>query len=186
MSKSSARSRTELLERLDQTLRRVGAQSVMLSDTVATLVGINSTDLECLDLLDMAGPTTAGRLAQHAGLTTGAMTAVIDRLERAGYVRRLRDPQDRRHVLVKSLPNRCKHVGTLYHGLADKMARLHDDYDDRELALVVEYLTRAVTLVADHVTWLQAQRSPARPAARTRRRPARRAKPAHASRMAGL
>jgi len=73
----TSKSRVDLLKQLEETLRKVGAQSVLLSDTVARLVGVNSTDLECLDLLEMAGPTTAGRLAEHAGLTTGAMTAVI-------------------------------------------------------------------------------------------------------------
>ena len=88
----TSKSRADLLKQLEETLRKVGAQSVLLSDTVARLVGVNSTDLECLDLLEMAGPTTAGRLAEHAGLTTGAMTAVIDRLE----ARRIRAPGARR------------------------------------------------------------------------------------------
>ena len=84
-------SRADLLQRLDHLLRRVSAQSVLLSDAVADHVGLNSTDLECLDLLFLAGPTTAGQLAEHTGLTTGAMTAVIDRLERATLVRRSHD-----------------------------------------------------------------------------------------------
>src|SRR5512134_3441120 len=133
------KSRAELLQQLEETLRKVGAQSVLLSDTVAKLVGLNSTDLECLDLLDMAGATTAGRLAQHAGLTTGAMTAVIDRLERAGFVRRLRDPQDRRCVRVEALPRKFGHITTLYQRLAESTARLNKDYDDRQLGLVVDY-----------------------------------------------
>ena len=73
-------SRSRLLKQLDEALRTLGAQSVLISDLVAARVGLNSTDLECLDLLVLAGPTTAGRLAKHTGLTTGATTAVIDRL----------------------------------------------------------------------------------------------------------
>ena len=157
MAKPS-KARAELLKELEETLRKVSAQSVLLSGTVAKLVGLNSTDLECLDLLEMAGPTTAGRLAEHAGLTTGAMTADIDRLERAGYARRLRDAEDRRCVRVEALPRHFKHVTGLYRRLAESTARLHDDYDDRQLALVVEYLTRALSLAADHVAWLQTQR----------------------------
>jgi len=154
----ASRPRAELLKELEETLRKVSAQSVLLSDTVARLVGLNSTDLECLDLLEMAGPTTAGRLAEHAGLTTGAMTAVIDRLERAGFARRLRDDEDRRRVRVEALPRNFKHVAGLYRRLADSTARLHEEYDDRQLTLVVEYLTRALALAADHVAWLQTQR----------------------------
>lgn len=157
MAKQS-KSRADLLKELEETLRKVGAQSVLLSDTVARLVGLNSTDLECLDLLEMAGPTTAGHLAEHAGLTTGAMTAVIDRLEQAGFARRLRDAKDRRRVRVEALSRNFKHVSGLYRRLAESTARLHDDYDDRQLALVVEYLTRALSLAADHVAWLQTQR----------------------------
>jgi len=166
-------SRADLLHQLDETLRKVGAQSVLLSDTVAKLVGLNSTDLECLDLLYLAGPTTAGRLARHAGLTTGAMTAVIDRLERAGYVRRHRDPEDRRCVHVEALPGGVRQIGTLYRRLADATARLHEHYDDRQLAIVVDYLSRAMALAADHVAWLQTQRPLARRAALRRPRPAR-------------
>jgi DNA-binding MarR family transcriptional regulator len=154
----TSRSRTDLLKQLEETLRKVGAQSVLLSDTVARLVGVNATDLECLDLLEMAGPTTAGRLAEHAGLTTGAMTAVIDRLERAGYARRVRDVADRRLVHVEALPRNFKHVAGLYRRLAENTARLHEEYDDRQLTLIVDYLTRALALAADHVAWLQTQR----------------------------
>jgi DNA-binding MarR family transcriptional regulator len=149
--------RADLLKELEETLRKVGAQSVLLSDTVARLVGLNSTDLECLDLLEMAGPITAGRLAEHAGLTTGAMTAVIDRLERAGFARRLRDAEDRRCVRVEALPRNFRHIAGLYRRLAESTARLHDHYDDRQLALVVDYLSRALALAADHVAWLQTQ-----------------------------
>jgi DNA-binding MarR family transcriptional regulator len=171
--------RSDILKQLDKTLRMVGAQSVLLSDTVAKLVRLNSTDLECLDLLDISGPTTAGRLAQHAGLTTGAMTAVIDRLERVGFVRRVRDPKDRRCVRVEALRRNFKHVTALYQRLIDATARLHEDYDDRQLTLVVDYLTRALALAADHVAWLQTQRPLRKRNVRQARR-ARRATPSAA------
>jgi DNA-binding MarR family transcriptional regulator len=176
-----SRSRDELLKDLNVVLRRVGAQSVLLSDTVAKLVGVNSTDLECLDLLELSGPTTAGRLARHAGLTTGAMTAVIDRLERAGFARRLRDPNDRRCVRVEALPRNYRHVAALYAPLAETTARLHDDFDDRHLTLVVDYLTRALALVADHVAWLQTERPVARPKPSPRTQRGRRRGPGAAS-----
>jgi len=169
MAKTS-KPRADLLKQLEETLRKVGAQSVLLSDTVAKIVGLNSTDLECLDLLEMAGPITAGRLAEHAGLTTGAMTAVIDRLERAGFARRLRDAEDRRCVRVEALSRNFRHIAGLYRRLAESTARLHEEYDDRQLELVVDYLSRALALAADHVTWLQTQRPLAQ---RKTRRPRR-------------
>jgi len=160
-------SRSDLLKTLDETLRNVGAQSVLMSDAVAKLVGLNSTDLECLDLLGLAGPTTAGRLATHTGLTTGAMTAVIDRLERAGFARRVRDAGDRRCVLVEALPERVRQIEMLYRPLIAAVARLNEEYGDRQLAVVVDYLSRGVTLAAEHLVWLQTQqplshRAPAR------------------------
>jgi DNA-binding MarR family transcriptional regulator len=169
-------SRDHLLKTLDETLRAVGAQSVLLSDAVAKLVGLNSTDLECLDLLGLAGATTAGRLATATGLTTGAMTAVIDRLERAGFARRVRDAGDRRCVLVEARTENLRRIEMLYRPLAAAVARLNEEYGDRQLAVVVDYLARAVTLGAEHVVWLQKQppltrRTPAR--RYHRRRPAR-------------
>jgi DNA-binding MarR family transcriptional regulator len=150
--------RSELRRELSEALRKVGAQSVLLSDAVAKLVRVNSTDLECLDLLMLSGGTTAGQLAAHTGLTTGAMTAVIDRLERAGFARRRRDPDDRRRVLVEALPRGAHEIGPLYRPLAESTERLSERYDEKELALVVDYLTRAFALAAEHVNWLQTQR----------------------------
>jgi DNA-binding MarR family transcriptional regulator len=161
-------SRDDLLKTLDETLRNVGAQSVLMSDAVAKLVGLNSTDLECLDMLGLAGATTAGRLASATGLTTGAMTAVIDRLERAGFARRVRDAEDRRCVLVEARPEKLRRIEMLYVPIANAVARLNEEYGDRQLAVIVDYLSRAVTLAAEHLVWLQKQPP------LTRRPPARR------------
>ena len=168
---SRSRPRKQLLQELDSTLRKVGAQSVLISDLVATRVGLNSTDLECLDLLYLAGVTTAGTLAKHTGLTTGATTAVIDRLERAGFVRRRRDTTDRRCVLVEVLPASAGRIQPLYQQLAERLAELNTHYDGRQLGVVVEYLSRTLAALAEHVAWLQTQPAPARRAA-TRRTPA--------------
>lgn len=165
--------RAELLAELDTTLRKIGARSVLMSATVGQLVGLNSTDLKCLDLLALAGPTTAGQLAKHTGLTTGAMTAVIDRLERAGFVRRIRDAEDRRVVLVEAFPRSVERITPLYKPLVDATARLNARYTDQQLAVVLEYLSRALGLVAEHVTWLQTQR-PTRRMTVSRQRPRRR------------
>ena len=69
---------------------------------VAELLGVNRTDVLCLDILARLGRVPAGKLAEDSRLTTGAITAVLDRLEKAGYVRRLDDPADRRKVLVET------------------------------------------------------------------------------------
>jgi DNA-binding MarR family transcriptional regulator len=158
------RTRTELLKKIDETLRKVSAQSVLISDLVARLVGLNSTDLECLDLLLLAGPATAGRLGEHTGLTSGATTAVIDRLERAGFVRRRRDENDRRRVLVEIVKSSIDRIVPLYAPLKVRVDQLNRQCSDAELAAVVGYMTRALEAGANHVAWLQTQ------AAETRRR----------------
>ena len=73
----------------------------VVDDLVCQLLGVNRTDARCLDILDQQGSMSAGDLAEASRLTTGAITAVIDRLERAGYARRVPDPSDRRRVLVE-------------------------------------------------------------------------------------
>ena len=166
---TSNHSRQQLLDDLDRTLRKVGAQSVLISDLVATRVGLNSTDLECLDLLYLAGVTTAGTLAKHTGLTSGATTAVIDRLERAGFVKRRRDTADRRCVMVEVVPASAGWIQPLYELLLRRIADLNEDYDDEQIRVVVDYLSRALALGAEHVAWLQTQPVRARRSA-TRRR----------------
>jgi DNA-binding MarR family transcriptional regulator len=161
MSKTAPRvtPRERLLVSLDEAIRKVGAQAVLISDLVATRVGINSTDLECLDLLQLDGPSTAGQMSARSGLTTGATTAMIDRLEKAGYVRRRRDASDRRLVVVEVLDNCGSHITPLYQPIQKDLEKVHARYSNRELEIVVRYLTEATEAGARFVTWLQAQPS---------------------------
>lgn len=84
--------------RISQNLNEV------FDDAAAARLGINRTDLRCLDIVQRLGGASAGELAREASLTTGAVTSVIDRLERAGYVAREADPSDRRRVLIRMTP----------------------------------------------------------------------------------
>ena len=161
MPKATSRStpRDRLLVALDEAIRKVGAQAVLISDLVATRVGINSTDLECLDLLQLNGPITAGQMSARSGLTTGATTAMIDRLERAGYVRRRRDSGDRRVVVVEVLEHCGSHIAPLYQPIQKDLEKLHARYSNRELEIVVRYLTEALEAGARFAAWLQTQPS---------------------------
>ena len=98
---TSQEGKQALAGRLMLALRRSSAAGVLHGQAVARRVGVNSTDLECLDLILMSGPSTAGEIARHTGLTSGAVTGLIDRLERLGLVERTADPADRRKVLVR-------------------------------------------------------------------------------------
>ena len=149
--------RQQLLKALDEAGRRLGAQTVLVSDLVATRVGLNSTDLECLDLLYLAGATTAGRLASHTGLTSGATTAAIDRLEHAGFVTRRRDAEDRRVVLVEVVEAGAKLILPFYRPIIGRLDKVHKKFSDQQLATVLRYFTESLDAMSDHVAWLQTQ-----------------------------
>ena len=105
---SRAKARASLLGELEEAMRRSSAQGVLYGQAVANVAGIANSDLECMDILYLEGRVTAGRLAEVTGLTTGAITGVVDRLEKAGLVRRERDETDRRKVFIAVVPEtRC-------------------------------------------------------------------------------
>ncbi|MBY8847534.1 MarR family transcriptional regulator [Saccharothrix longispora] len=92
----------DVVERFGSYARETSALTARVHGRLAERLGLSQTDEKCLDLaLRAEGPVTAGRIAELSGLSTGAVTGVIDRLEHAGYVRRVRDPHDRRKVLVE-------------------------------------------------------------------------------------
>src|SRR6476661_1776117 len=93
-----------------RSLRRVNLQGSFFGQTVAIRFGLSESDIETLEALIDMGATTAGRLAELTGLTSGAVTRVIDRLEQAGFVRRVPDPADRRRVIVELIPEKMAAV----------------------------------------------------------------------------
>ena len=137
------------MQELENALRRGSAQGAIFGQTVANTVGISGSDLECLDFLNLEGRVTAGRLAEVTGLTTGAITGVVDRLEKAGMVRRERDPDDRRKVFIATVPENVARVGRFYENMQKGMVKLWETYSDAELRLLVGFATRGYeTLLA--------------------------------------
>src|SRR5207248_4569350 len=139
---SSAKARAALLQELEHALRRSSAQGVIFGQTVANVAGISGSDLECLDFLNLEGRVTAGRLAEVTGLTTGAITGVADRLEKAGLVRRERDEADRRKVFIAIVPENVAKVGRFYEHLQRGMLELWETYSDAELKLMLRFMTQ--------------------------------------------
>lgn len=139
---SARRNRDELLAAVDREIRQAGALGVVFSQSIAARLGISPTDLESLDLIGTRESVTAGELATATGLTTGAVTGIIDRLERIGFARRERDLTDRRRVNVRVLPEALKRAGPFYSSLAKRMAKVLADYSDEELALFVDFFSR--------------------------------------------
>ncbi|GAB2611509.1 MarR family transcriptional regulator [Streptomyces capparidis] len=119
-------------------LSHVGQQEI------AQRLGLNITDLTCLGYVMAAEqPLTAGELARRAGLTTGAVTGVLNRLERAGYARRTTDPQDRRRVRVVPDESAAARVTAIFTPFYERLYRLFGDYTPGEIAVLTEWFTRA-------------------------------------------
>ena len=128
----SRRTKHELVAELTNEIRAGQVAVDQMDDAACRALGVNRTDGRCLDVIDREGPVAAGRLAQASGLTTAAVTAVIDRLERAGYARRTADAQDRRRVLVELTP--------LFRERAAVIWGPHQQFVDALAALTVEQL----------------------------------------------
>ncbi|MGY8663732.1 MarR family transcriptional regulator [Bradyrhizobium sp. UFLA05-109] len=124
-------------------MRRSSAQGVLYGQAVANVAGISGSDLECMDFLQLEGRATAGRLAEVTGLTTGAITGVVDRLEKAGYVRRERDEDDRRKVFITIVPEHLAEIGKLYVPMQQAMHKVWSRYSDEELKLLLRFATDA-------------------------------------------
>jgi DNA-binding MarR family transcriptional regulator len=139
---SSQMNRRALMDALNRAMRNTSGQGVLYGQTVADRLGINSSDLECLDFIVMHGPLSAGELAAATGLTSGAITGVIDRLERAGFARRDRDASDRRKVLVRALPAIERRVAPLFQPMERAAMAVLARYSDTELALLLEVFTQ--------------------------------------------
>jgi DNA-binding MarR family transcriptional regulator len=134
--------RGKLLSAIEEAARVSAGRGVAFHQAVAARLGINTSDLNCLNLLQMAGPLTAGQLAERVGLTKGgAITAALDRLERAGLIERERDLADRRRTIVRHTPEAMDRIGPLMPG--DIWADLYGRYTDDELRLVLDYTERS-------------------------------------------
>ena len=136
---SRPKARAALLQELEHAMRRSSAQGVIFGQTVANSAGISGSDLECLDFLILEGRVTAGRLAEVTGLTTGAITGVVDRLEKAGLVRRERDESDRRKVFIAIVPENIAKIGKFYEHLQRAMQKAFEGYIDAELRLLLRF-----------------------------------------------
>ena len=135
--------RQQLVARVGEQVRRMSAQSVLISKTVASRFGLNTTDLECLDLIYLRGHASAGELAKATGLTSGAVTALIDRLERSGYVERTDDPTDRRRREVRIKADAVRPIQAVYEPMQQRMFELWSSYSVRDLELISDFIGRS-------------------------------------------
>lgn len=123
-------------------LRRVNFQGTVFGQTVALRLGLSESDIQALETLLETGAATAGRLAEVMNMTTGAITRVIDRLEQAGYVRRVADPADRRRVVVEPVPDKVKAVESLLATVARASEEEIAHYTEAQIELIRDFLSR--------------------------------------------
>jgi DNA-binding HxlR family transcriptional regulator len=157
LSRGSEKKRADLLGELARELRHFHGLSASFFRAAAARTGMTVTDMQVIDLLDSAGPSTAGQLAELTGLTTGAITGMLNRLEQAGLVRRERDPNDGRRVIVRlvSGTDGARQSGPLFDSIAKAWNEMASRYDGEQLALLVEFLNRSNAISRQEIARLR-------------------------------
>jgi DNA-binding MarR family transcriptional regulator len=144
--------KNKLIDELISEFRTAGNQDNAFDNLAAERLGVNRTDLHSLNTIENAGGLTAGELAKETGLTTGAVTGVIDRLERAGYARRVPDPEDRRRVKVEVTSKFYARADKLWGPLkADWESTLNGRFTAEDLQRVIEFLHATTELGGKHM-----------------------------------
>jgi len=131
--------------------RNLSTAVIAFHEAVARQSGLGVSEHKCLGALLLTGPVTAGRLAEETGFTTGAITGIVDRLEKAGLVRREPNPEDRRSVIIRLVNEeaRRKRAQPLFQPLTEAMARLRKSYSQAELTLIYGYLERTTQILKE-------------------------------------
>ena len=138
--------REEIIEAITKKFREMSTETIMFHQAVADVLGLYITDHKCLDLLYRFGAMPAGKLTELTGLTTGAVTGIIDRLEEAAYVRRTDDPKDRRRTIVEPIRNKKleRKIEVIFSPLHERMYKLLSSYSDSELAFLHDATTEFI------------------------------------------
>ena len=131
--------------------REMSTAAIMFHEAIAAHLGMSAAEWKCLGLLDQHGPSTAGRLAEWSGFTTGAITGIVDRLERAGHVRRERHATDRRSIIVHplALGELKERVAPVFASLRRAMKSVTSRYTAAEMAAIEDYLERVTQVLRD-------------------------------------
>ena len=140
---SSSSKREDLVEAVLNASRESSTTAVFFHTSIAERVGLGATETKTLFLLSRLGPLTAGEIAHHTGVTTPSVTSLLDRLESKGFVRRVRDPHDRRRVMVERNEERLAELDRVFHALQENFMDFLETYSDEQLATIADFLTRA-------------------------------------------
>lgn len=157
-TKTPRKSNHELADEIVVRLvRRFSTAAVLFHHAIAERLGLGPTDHKCLDLLRERGPITGSALAGITGLTTGAITGVVARLERAGYVHREPDPHDRRQQLLHPARERVQEIQEVIDPLRKDVAGLLEGFDTQQLKAIADFLSGTTDFVYQHSALLRAQ-----------------------------
>src|SRR5215471_1173467 len=138
---SRAPTKAELIQAIEHQARVGSTHTVLFHAAIAERLGLKPSDHKVADILALEGaPTTPTRLAELTGLTSGAITGVLDRLEAAGFVKREHDSEDRRRVIVRILPQRVPEVVDLFTPIGERLKELCNRYTHEELSLVLGFM----------------------------------------------
>jgi MarR family transcriptional regulator, organic hydroperoxide resistance regulator len=145
----STKNRQGLHEAVVQEIRRFIAGAILQNQKIADAVGLHLTDTQCINVLELVGPTTPGNLARSTGLTTGGVTVMLDRLEKAGYVKREPNPQDRRSLLVRTNPRKLEKLHSYYGEINRRLGAYLEQTSEADLGTVVDFLAGMNSLRAE-------------------------------------
>ena len=147
----SRESKAELTEELIHVARAREAANDAFDQVACQKLGVNRTDLRCMNIVENQGPMPAGRLARLSGLTTAAVTSVLDRLERAGYARRVRNGTDRRQVIVELTPRLAERAAQIWGPIAEEASHNMGRMSVDQLKLVIDFFELGRDLSERHV-----------------------------------
>jgi DNA-binding MarR family transcriptional regulator len=143
MTKST---KTELKKRALMAVREYGVSLTQFRNAMSEWAGLNATDMECLRLLFQKGIATPSELARHTGLTSGAATAMLDRLERAGLIERRPNPNDRRGTLIAPEKSSAEKMASWFESARQAQDELISSYSESELEIIADVFGRYAKL----------------------------------------
>ncbi len=145
----SKHTKTDLRDRVILGAREYGISTLLFRHMIAGRLGVNVTDMECLGLLFFKGLATPSELARHTGLTSGATTAMLDRLERSGLIERRPNPKDRRGTLIVLVNSGAEKVVPWFKSVRKAQDELVSSYSESQLELIAGFLERSVKMWED-------------------------------------
>lgn len=134
------------IEKLDWG-KELSVWMILFHEAIASKLKIHTTDLKCLSIINRTENITAGEIAKHTGLTTGSVTALINRLEKRGFVTRIKDPDDNRKVIIKANQSKQKEIRNLYKSFNSAITNLYSQYSQKELLLIGKFLAESVVVL---------------------------------------